>query len=253
MLDKSELNYLPEAKANNNVSTAEIDRFDELAEQWWDPNGSYKRVLDFNHCRWTLIQQQILSHFKVTQLTSLNALDIGCGGGLLCEPLAGLGISVTGIDASEMSVQVASRHAQQSGLNIDYRHCLSTQLLNESSRYDIVLNTEVIEHVPDQQQLLQECCELLKPGGLLILATLNRTIKSFLFGIVGAEYVLRLLPIGTHDWRAFVKPQEIRAMLPDEFTVSAERGVAFNPFTGNWSAKDDLSVNYLLFASKAPL
>lgn len=244
MLDKSQLNHLP------NTSSDEIAKFDALAQQWWDPAGKYKRVLDFNQCRWQVIEQQLISFFcERLQQEQLSAVDIGSGGGLLCEPLSRLGFQVTGVDASEMSVKVAQHHAQQSGLSIDYRHCLSSDLLAEETRFDVVMNTEVIEHVPDQEQLLKECCQLLKPGGLLILATLNRTVKSFLFGIVGAEYVLRLLPIGTHDWRAFVKPEEMSAMIAKyQCQTLTQYGVSFNPLTGNWSSGKDVSVNYLLFA-----
>jgi 2-polyprenyl-6-hydroxyphenyl methylase/3-demethylubiquinone-9 3-methyltransferase len=244
MLDKSQLNHLP------NTYATEIDKFDALAQQWWDPNGKYKRVLDFNQCRWQVIEKQLQQHFgEGIDAGGLTAVDIGSGGGLLCEPLAKMGFAVTGVDASEMSVKVAQRHAAQNNLSINYRHCLSSDLMAEGERYDLVMNTEVIEHVPDQQQLMDECCQLLKPGGLLVLATLNRTIKSFIFGIVGAEYVLRLLPVGTHDWRAFVKPKEMAAMLAKNNCQPFETiGVAFNPFTGNWSETSNASVNYLLFA-----
>lgn len=183
MLDKSVLKTVP----GDNTSAQEIARFDKLAKSWWDPNGQYKRVLDFNTCRWQVIEQQIKNFAQDRELASMSALDVGCGGGLLCEPMAKMGLNVTGIDASEMSIGVAQQHARMSKLDVDYRHCLSADLLKESKQFDIVLNTEVIEHVPDQQQLIKECCALLKPGGLMVLATLNRTVKSFVFGIVGAE------------------------------------------------------------------
>lgn len=251
MLDKSQLNHLPTVDSElANTTPAEIDKFDKLAGEWWDPDGKYKRVLDFNQCRWQVIENQVKTHFgnNISSL-KLNAVDIGCGGGLLSEPLASMGIKVTGVDASEMSIKVAGRHAQQSGLAIEYRHCLSTDLLKEDTRYDMVMNTEVIEHVPDQQLLIDECCKLLKPGGLLILATLNRTFKSFIFGIVGAEYVLRLLPVGTHDWKSFVTPKEMKQMLQKNNCQSKlTAGIAFNPLTGNWSETSDIGVNYMMFA-----
>lgn len=254
MLDKSQLNHLSGTKLQtSNTHSSEVIKFNQLANEWWDPNGKFKRVLDFNACRWQVIARQISYHFGTNKANwpSLSALDIGCGGGLLCEPMAKTGIKVTGIDASEMSVKVAQQHASQSGLLIDYQHSLSSELVAQGKQYDIVLNTEVIEHVPNQAQLMTECCQLLKPGGLLILATLNRTVKSFLFGIVGAEYVLRLLPIGTHAWRAFVKPDEITHMLnASGCHPLLATGVAFNPFTGTWKETSDLSVNYLLFAEK---
>ncbi|BDX08670.1 bifunctional 2-polyprenyl-6-hydroxyphenol methylase/3-demethylubiquinol 3-O-methyltransferase UbiG [Planctobacterium marinum] len=247
MLDKSALQYTKSA----NTSAEEIARFDALAEAWWDPNGQYRRVLEFNACRWHVIERQIRQHFQEKSLSELSALDVGCGGGLLCEPLAQLGVAVTGIDASEMSIRVAQRHAKASGLSINYRHCLSEVLVDESRQFDIVMNTEVIEHVPDQAQLIAECCALLKPGGLLVLATLNRTFKSFLFGIVGAEYVLRLLPVGTHSWKAFVKPAELQGMIAENgLTAGAISGMSFNPFTSKWRTSSDTSVNYLLFAAK---
>ena len=253
MLDKSQLNFLPQNHLpQNNTSAAEVARFNQLAQEWWNPKGKFKRVLDFNACRFEIIAQQLQRHFsKTSDFSGLTALDIGCGGGLLCEPLAKMGMSVTGIDASEMSVKVAQRHAVQSGLKINYRHCLSSDLVDQPQRYDVVMNTEVIEHVPDQQQLIAECCELLKPGGLLILATLNRTPKSYLFGIVGAEYVLRLLPVGTHDWKAFVKPKELQSMMQkNACEVTGQSGIAFNPFTGVWSASNSVQVNYMMFATK---
>lgn len=250
MLDKSQLNHLPES---SNTSTEEIAKFDKLAQEWWNPTGKYKRVLDFNQCRWGVIEKQLADYFGSRINTEkLTAVDIGSGGGLLCEPLANMGFQVTGVDASEMSVKVAHRHAQQSGLDIQYRHCLSTDLLKEAQRFDVVMNTEVIEHVPDQELLLKECCQLLKPGGLLILATLNRTLKSFLFGIVGAEYILRLLPVGTHDWRAFVKPQEMsRIISSHDCQTLSKVGVSFNPLTSKWASGKDVSVNYMLFARHA--
>lgn len=251
MLDKSQLNHLSPVDSDTaNTTAAEIEKFDNLAEEWWDPKGKYKRVLDFNQCRWQVIERQIQAHFgEGLKSLNLNAVDIGCGGGLLCEPLASKGIDVTGVDASEMSIRVANRHAQKSGLKIDYRHGLSADLLAEGKRYDIVMNTEVIEHVPDQQQLIDECCQLLKPGGFLVLATLNRTIKSFVFGIIGAEYVLRLLPVGTHNWKAFVKPDEMIQMLQKSSLKSKlSIGIAFNPLTGKWSETSDTTVNYLMFA-----
>ncbi len=253
MLDKSQLSLV---NRSNNFSAAEIQRFDALAESWWDPNGHYKRVLDFNAMRWQRIKKQVEAHFALagggSAWSQLSVLDIGCGGGLLCEPFAVQGASVTGIDASQMSIEVAKAHAKKSSLDIDYRHCLSDELLQQPGRFDVVVNTEVIEHVPDQQALLAHCCQLLKPGGLLVLGTLNRTLKSYVFAIVGAEYVLKLLPKGTHDWRLFVKPAEMQSWLAKNGCASfATEGVAFNPFTGNWRNTADTSVNYLMFARHA--
>lgn len=251
MLDKSYLSGL-ERQSSGNYSEAEIARFDSFAEAWWDTNGAYKRVLDFNAMRWAVIEKWVLNHFnRERDLSGLSVLDIGCGGGLLCEPFARLGAAVTGIDASEMSVEVAKRHALKSGLDINYQHCLSGVLVEQQQQFDIVINTEVIEHVPDQTGLAQECCELLKPGGALVMGTLNRTIKSFVFAIVGAEYVLKLLPKGTHEWRYFVKPSELTQWLNEsKLEVSERVGVAFNPVTKRWRETQDMSVNYLLLATK---
>lgn len=251
MLDKSHLSGL-ERESSGNYSDAQIARFDSFAEAWWDPQGAYKRVLDFNAMRWAVMEKWVLQHFNRNRdLSGISILDIGCGGGLLCEPFARLGAQVTGIDASEMSIEVAKRHADKSGLDIDYRHCLSGVLVEQKQQFDIVINTEVIEHVPNQVGLARECCELLKPGGTLVMGTLNRTIKSFIFAIVGAEYVLKLLPRGTHKWRYFVKPSELTQWLNESnVEVLARAGVAFNPVTRQWRETKDMSVNYLLLATK---
>lgn len=250
MLDKSQLQSLPNT---NNISPEEVARFDQLADAWWDPKGPYKNVLAFNQHRWAVILDRVKNHFKVSdesELTRLKVVDVGCGGGLLTEPFAQKGAQVTGIDASEMSIEVAKVHAEKMGLTIDYQHCLASELVAQEHKYDVVLNTEVIEHVPDQKQLIKECCQLLKPGGLLVLATLNRTLKSFLVGIVGAEYVLRMLPIGTHDWRYFVKPEELRQWLSKHQVKSlGTQGMAYNPFVKRWRNTSDLGVNYLLFGT----
>lgn len=252
MLDKSQRHFI---KDSDNTDVSEIARFDRLAQAWWDPNGAYKNVLAFNYHRWQIILAEVVKHFHLSSddpdLSDLTVLDIGCGGGLLCEPFALKKANVTGIDASQMSIEVAKRHASQQGLIIDYRHCLSEDLVGRSQRFDIVLNTEVIEHVPNQQELIAQCCQLLKPGGLLVLATLNRTLKSYFVGIVGAEYVLRMLPIGTHDWCKFVKPNELQQwLLPHQLKPLSSIGMAFNPITGKWRTTSDLSVNYILFASE---
>lgn len=252
MLDKSQLSHL---NVGNNVDHDEIARFDKLAQSWWDPNGQYKNVLAFNQHRWQAILQQVQQHFALTDaspdLSGLKVLDVGCGGGLLCEPFARLGAAVMGVDASEMSIKVARRHAELQNLNIDYRHCLAEQLPDDQMRFDIVLNTEVIEHVPQQQALIAQCCNLLNPGGLLVLATLNRTFKAYIVAIVGAEYVLRMLPVGTHDWRYFVKPAELQDWLTERHLRVIDRiGMAYNPLSRKWRNTPDLSVNYLLFATR---
>lgn len=247
----------------NDKRDTELARFDQMADAWWDPDGAFKHVLAFNAARLDVIREFILQHQQASvhasseetdgQLQGLRVLDIGCGGGLLSEALAAQGAEVTGIDGSEVSIQVAKAHAAKSGVQVTYLHMLAEELLDQGLEpFDVVLNTEVIEHVEDQQGLIDTCCALCKDDGLLILATLNRTVKSWLFGIVGAEYVLRLLPRGTHEWRYFVKPDEIKGMLkPHHFSPKALRGLEFNPFNKHWRVTDNCKVNYLLSATRS--
>ncbi|WP_394390515.1 bifunctional 2-polyprenyl-6-hydroxyphenol methylase/3-demethylubiquinol 3-O-methyltransferase UbiG [Shewanella woodyi] len=268
MLDKSRLTPRRLVKELN--SHEEIAKFDALAEEWRDPQGKFKHVLAFNLTRLNAIQMMIAEYFKrdLTQdipFNDLTILDIGCGVGLLCEPLSKQGAHVTGIDASCYNIDLARQHAEKNDININYQHCLAEDLLtkqptdivcNESDRigakhYDVVLNTEVIEHVEDQQALIKTCCELVKPGGILIMATLNRTIKSYVIGIIGAEYVMRYLPIGTHDWHYFVTPKEINTMISaNGLTPITSQGMGFNPFTKQWKITSNTDVNYLSYAYK---
>ena len=252
MLDKSKLSNISKKQTEStNVSQAEIARFDSLADSWWDPEGKYKTALIFNQARIDYFVPQICKHLNrdLTDencLAGLTVLDVGSGGGLVCEPLALLGATVTGIDASEMSVEVAKRHAEKTGLKIDYQHILSTDKLKEGKQFDIVINAEVVEHVPDQRALISECAQLTAEGGFTILATLNRTLKSFVIAIVGAEYVMRYLPVGTHSWAKFVKPTELNEMarLAGLEQVS-ESGMSYNPLLGKWSLSNSLAVNYI--------
>jgi 2-polyprenyl-6-hydroxyphenyl methylase/3-demethylubiquinone-9 3-methyltransferase len=228
-----------------NISDDEIAKFDALANEWRDPNGKFANVLAFNRARLSYVKQQISAHFGPKKI---SILDVGCGAGLLTQPLAEMGHSVVGIDASGVNIEVASRHAK--GLeNLQYRHVLSQSLLQETQRFDLVLNTEVLEHVPDPTKLLQECSQLVSPHGIMILATLNRTWQSYLIGIIGAEYILRALPKGTHDWRAFVKPKEIEHTLSQKgYTLSQAVGMSFNPLSNSWRLTKSDKVNYLLTA-----
>jgi len=202
----------------------------------------------------TVIKTQIENHFGKGNLppdySALSIIDIGSGGGLISEPLAALGAKVTGIDASSVSVEVAKRHALKSGVDVEYKHMLSSEAVMTGQQYDVVINAEVVEHVPDQRQLINECASLVKPGGLLILATLNRTIKSYVIAIVGAEYVMRYLPVGTHDWRKFVKPQELQAWVGDRFALKHQTGMRLNPFKAEWLTTPSLSVNFIQAYSK---
>lgn len=252
MLDRSQLT----TPLASQMQQSEIEKFNLLAQEWWNENGRFKSILQFNHARLQIIQQQIFQHFKSDisdpkPLAGLSVIDIGCGAGLLAAPLAKLGATVTGIDASAENIAVARAHAVQSGLEIDYQHCLAETLVEKNRHYDIVLNTEVIEHVPDQQALADTCAQLLKTDGLLCMATLNRNWFSFLVAIIGAEYVLRMLPTGTHDWRFFVRPQEMQAMLGKHHLKPAHlTGLKFNPFLKSWSVDTKARVNYLMFLHK---
>ncbi|WP_100643996.1 bifunctional 2-polyprenyl-6-hydroxyphenol methylase/3-demethylubiquinol 3-O-methyltransferase UbiG [Alteromonas facilis] len=248
MLDKSQLTQ--PVDTNTTLSPQEIAKFDQMAQEWWDPQGKFKTALAFNQARLAWFIPRIAEHFgrdskAANCLMDLSVLDVGCGGGLVSEGLARLGANVTGIDASAVSIEVARRHAKHSGLPIEYSHQLSSSLVEEGRQFDVVVNAEVIEHVPDQARLIQECCQLVKPGGMLILATLNRTFKSFIIAIVGAEYVMRYLPIGTHDWRYFVKPRELEAMVNQQgLVLESGTGMKLNIITKHWELTHNQSVNY---------
>lgn len=254
MLKKDQLDQ-PWSNAKT-VDPIEIERFTALAEEWWNPNGKFRVIHKFNPVRRDYIINGIARHFgrdlnDTAPLVGLKILDVGCGAGLLCEPLTESGASVVGIDATARNVEVARWHAAKMNLAVDYRLCLAEHVLETNERFDIVLNTEVIEHVADQEQLMNDCCDLVKPGGIMIVATLNRTVRSFLFAILGAEYVLRWLPRGTHNWRRFVRPEEIRAMIERHRLETIDvTGVCFNPFSDRWHLSKDTNVNYMLLAAK---
>lgn len=239
MLDKSRLSQ------PININEAEIAKFNQLAKEWWDPNGKFKTALEFNHARLGYFKQHIIKALK-RPWHDLSILDVGSGGGLVSENLAKLGAEVVGIDASATSVEVARAHALQSGVSVAYHHKTAEDMVKEKRLFDVVINAEVVEHVPDQQALIQQCGDLVKPGGILILATLNRTVKSFVIAIVGAEYVMRYLPIGTHDWRKFVKPNELQHWVAaGGLTLVEESGIALNPLKGVWHLTSNTSVNYM--------
>ena len=241
------------APAGGSIDPAEVERFSRIAAEWWDPKGKFAPLHKFNPVRLSFIRDQALYRFgrdpKARRpFEGLRLLDIGCGGGLLCEPMSRLGFHVVGVDASERNIGTASAHADQQALAIDYRAATAEALLAEgASPFDVVLNMEVIEHVADPGDYLRSCAQLLKPGGLMIVATMNRTLKAFALAKVGAEYVLRWLPAGTHDWTKFLKPSEIRDFLSDApVIVEGPFGVVFSPLTGRWTESADTDVNYMM-------
>ena len=240
---------------NTSVDETEVRKFAALAERWWDFEGPFQPLHRLNPVRLRFIRDQVATHFDrdplaPQPLAGLRLLDIGCGGGLLAEPLTRLGATVVGIDATKKNIQIAALHAEQGRLSIDYRHTTAESMREAGECFDIVLNMEVVEHVADVGSFLKASSGLVSNEGIMIAATLNRTAKSFALAIVGAEYVLRWLPRGTHDWRRFVRPSELAAGLRHAgMTVGSFTGVTFNPLTGNWSLNGrDLSVNYMVVA-----
>ncbi|MCC5970172.1 MAG: bifunctional 2-polyprenyl-6-hydroxyphenol methylase/3-demethylubiquinol 3-O-methyltransferase UbiG [Pararhodobacter sp.] len=241
----------------NTIDPAEIAKFEAMAAEWWDPHGKFKPLHMLNPCRLDYITNQIAAEFD-RDLTGrlpfegLRLLDIGCGGGLLAEPMARLGATVVGADAAERNIPVAQLHAEHSGLKIDYRHTSAEDLAAAGEQFDVVLNMEVVEHVADPLAYLTACQELLKPGGLMICSTINRNAKSFAMAIVGAEYVMRWLPKGTHEWQKFITPEELYALLRRAGLTPVDRkGMVFNPITWSWSlSARDLSVNYVTASTK---
>ncbi len=228
-----------------------------MADAWWDPHGTFRPLHKLNPTRIAFIRDRIAAQLgrdplAPRPLADLSLLDIGCGGGLLAEPMARLGARVTGIDAVERNIQIARLHAERSGLAIDYRAATPEDLVPEGVKFDVILNMEVIEHVADRDAFLAACCDLLSDSGLMFIATINRTAKAFALAIVGAEYVLRWLPIGTHDWRKFVRPSELAAGLRPHGVEFAEiAGVSYNPLTDKWLLTRDLDVNYMVLAKES--
>ena len=239
------------------VDPAEVASFSRIAAQWWDPHGKFAPLHRFNPVRLGFIRDEALARFgrdgrQLRPFEGLRLLDIGCGGGLLSEPMRRLGFEVTGVDASERNVGVASAHATETGLDIEYRCATAEQLLAEGVQpFDVVLNMEVIEHVADPGAYLRDCARLVAPGGLMIVATLNRTFKALALAKIGAEYVLGWLPRGAHDWRKFLKPDEIRGFLDGEpVVVEGPFGVSYSPLADRWSLSGDWDVNYMMTVAR---
>ncbi len=238
------------------INKEEIQKFSRLANEWWDVNGKFKPLHMFNPIRIEYILDIIKKNFNIKKeknnfLEGLNILDIGCGGGLISEPLARLGANVTGIDASEKNINIAKLHSKKSELKINYLN-ISPENFNEYEKFDIVLNLEIVEHVDNLELYIKSCYKLLKRNGLMFTATLNRTFSSYLKAIIGAEYVLRWLPIGTHDWNKFIKPEELEKHLSNEkFSTVDIKGLNFNPIFNKWKKSDDVSVNYIISSLKS--
>ena len=232
----------------------EIEKFSEIASEWWDPNGKFKPLHKFNPIRIKYIKENIINKFKLKNkkkpLEKINILDIGCGGGLLSEPMTRLGANVTGIDASVKNIKIAKLHAKNNQLKINYL-CSSPENLKINKKFDVILNMEIIEHVDDINFFMKSCSKHLKKDGLMFIATLNKTLKSYVFAIIGAEYVLRWLPIGTHDWEKFVKPEDLKKVLfKNNLQIEKLDGMNFNIIKDEWSVSKDTSINYIAKAIK---
>jgi 2-polyprenyl-6-hydroxyphenyl methylase/3-demethylubiquinone-9 3-methyltransferase len=243
---------------HSSIDQAEVDRFSAIAAEWWDATGKFKPLHVFNPVRLGFIRDEAARRFgrdttKRRPFEGLRLLDIGCGGGLLCEPMARLGFEVTGVDASERNIGVARAHAEAQGLTIDYRADTAEALLaGGEAPFDVVLNMEVIEHVADPGHFVRDCVALTASGGFMIVATLNRTPKALALAVVGAEYILRWLPPGTHDWKKFLKPGEIREFLAGQpVSVAGPFGVSYDLLTGRWARSIDTDVNYMMTVDKS--
>ena len=232
------------------VDKIEIEKFSKMAKDWWNPNGKFKPLHLFNPVRISFIKEKLISHFMLNPnnkkpLSKLKILDIGCGGGLLCEPLSRLGAQVTGIDASKNNIQIAKLHAKEMNLHINYIHC-APENFDFKNEFDVILNMEVIEHVSNVKLFIKNCSKLIKKNGIMFIATINKNLKSYLFAILGAEYILRWLPIGTHDWEKFLRPQDLEILLNKNNFISDEVvGIKFNPLSQKWYKSHDHSVNYI--------
>ena len=233
----------------NTINKEEIEKFNKIAEEWWNPNGKFKPLHKFNPIRIEYIKNNIIKDFDISSnqkpLKGINILDIGCGGGLLSEPLARLGANVVGIDASKKNIDIAEHHLKKSNLSIEY-HNASPENFFYKKKFDVILNMEIVEHVEDIPQFIYQSAKFLKEKGIMFVATLNQTLKSYVFAIIGAEYILRWLPIGTHDWNKFVKPEKLESIC-NENSLKLKKidGVKFNPISNKWKISNDKSINYI--------
>ena len=236
------------------VNKKEIEKFSKMAEEWWDPNGKFKPLHKFNPIRIRYIKDNIINHFNLNDkskpLNKINILDIGCGGGLLSEPMSRLGANVVGIDASEKNIKIAKMHAKKNNLKIEYKNT-SPENLKTNKKFDVILNMEIVEHVEDINFFIKSCSKLLKKNGIMFVATLNKTLKSYIFGIIGAEYIMRWLPIGTHEWEKFVNPDDLIAIAKkNNLTVQKLDGMKYNLIKDQWTLSNDKSVNYISIFNK---
>ena len=238
----------------SSVNKKEIEKFSKMAAEWWDPSGKFKPLHKFNPIRIKYIKENIINSFKIKTkkkpLDKINILDIGCGGGLLSEPMTRLGADVTGIDASIKNINIAKLHAKKNNLKINYL-CSSPEKLKTQKKFDVILNMEIVEHVEDINFFINSCSKLLKKNGLMFVATLNKTLKSYMFAIIGAEYVLRWLPIGTHDWEKFVRPEDLKKILiKNNLKLEKLDGMNFNIIKDEWNVSSDTSINYIVKSIK---
>ncbi|PWJ84763.1 3-demethylubiquinone-9 3-methyltransferase [Pseudaminobacter salicylatoxidans] len=246
---------MPEA-TRSTIDTAEVERFSALAAEWWNPNGKFRPLHKFNPVRLAYVRDQVAARFgrdahQARPFEGLRILDIGCGGGLLCEPMARLGAEVVGADASETNIEVAKIHAADSAVSIDYRATTAEALADAGEKFDVVLNMEVIEHVSDPQLYISKCSDLVKPDGIMFVATLNRTLKALGLAIVGAEYILGWLPRGTHQYSKFIRPDELEQLLANaDMSIIDRTGVIYNPLADRWQRSSDMDVNYMVMVEK---
>ena len=238
----------------NSINKKEIEKFSKIAEEWWNPNGKFKPLHNFNPIRIKYIKENIIKDFKIKSskkpLNKINLLDIGCGGGLLSEPMCRLGANVVGIDASAKNIKVAKFHAKKNRLKINYK-VASPEKLKTNIKFDIILNMEIVEHVENVDFFIKESTKLLKKNGIMFVATLNKTLKSYAFAIIGAEYILKWLPIGTHDWEKFIQPNDlIRISAKNSLSLKKLDGMKFNILDNSWKISEDTSINYIVKLKK---